>query len=87
MPGLALFMQRLVMDRPVIDKTAMEGKYDFDLIWGPDENQFGGKFARQGFEDRPDIYRALEMFGLKLQPSRAMADILVVDSVERPDEN
>ena len=87
MPGLALFMQRLVMDRPVIDKTAMEGKYDFDLIWGPDENQFGGKFPRQGFEDRPDIYQALDMFGLKLQPSRAMADILVVDSVDRPDEN
>ena len=88
MPGLALFMQRLVMDRPVIDKTALKGKYDFDLVWRPDESQSGGKYSGQGLEDRPDIYHALAGLGLKLQPSKAVADLIIVDSVvERPDEN
>jgi uncharacterized protein (TIGR03435 family) len=87
MRGLAAFMQRLVMDRPVIDRTALEGKYDFALIWSPDESQFGGRFRSGLFEDRPDLYQALDALGLKLQASRAMVDVLIVDSVERPDEN
>jgi uncharacterized protein (TIGR03435 family) len=87
MRGLAAFIQRLVMDRSVIDKTALEGKYDFELIWSPDESQFGGRFPSGLFEDRPDLYQALDALGLKLQASRAMVDVLVVDSVERPDEN
>jgi uncharacterized protein (TIGR03435 family) len=87
MPSLARFMQRLVLDRPVIDKTGLKGKYDFDLLWRPDESQFGGQYSSQGFEDRPDIYHVLDGFGLKLQSSRAMADILVVDYIDRPDEN
>jgi uncharacterized protein (TIGR03435 family) len=87
MRGFAAFIQRLVMDRAVIDRTALKGKYDFELIWNPDESQFGGKVRSGLFEDRPDLYQALDAFGLKLQTSRAMVDVLVIDSVERPDEN
>jgi len=87
MRGLAAFMQRLVMGRPVIDKTALEGKYNFDLTWSPDESQFGGRFRGGMFEDRPNLYEALAKLGLRLRATRAMADGLVVDSVQRPDEN
>ena len=85
--GLAAFLQRLVMDRPVIDKTEAPGKYNFDLIWRPDQSQFGGTAPAAGFEERPDLYTALGQLGLRLEPGRDFADVLVIDFVGRPDDN
>src|SRR6185437_6450037 len=39
---LASALQTAVLDRPVIDDTGINGGYDFDLEWTPDEWQFGG---------------------------------------------
>jgi uncharacterized protein (TIGR03435 family) len=36
LPGLAEMMSRFT-DRPVVDKTGIEGQYDFDLVFSPDE--------------------------------------------------
>src|SRR5206468_583620 len=43
MAELASVLQRAALDRPVIDKTGLSGRYDFDLEWAPDETQFGGQ--------------------------------------------
>ena len=40
MAELAQSMQGAVLDRPVIDRTGIEGRYDFTLDWQPDETQF-----------------------------------------------
>jgi uncharacterized protein (TIGR03435 family) len=38
--------------------------------------------------DRPQLFTALEeQLGLKLESSRAPVDVLVVDSVQKPDPN
>lgn len=49
------FMQGVVMDRPVLDQTGIEGRCDFHRDWTPDEFQFstlGSKgSARAGQRD------------------------------------
>lgn len=68
------------IDRIVIDKTGLTGRYDFEL-----------KYAPQGVtvtEPTPDIYEAVQdQLGLKLQPIRGLVPVFVVDHVERPSEN
>ena len=86
------FMQGNVMDRPVVDQTGIEGRYDFQLDWTPDEFQFSpiGVKAPPAPENaaHPDLYTAIQQqMGLKLEAVRAPVDVMVVDRVERPSEN
>ena len=46
------FMQTLVLDRPVVDKTGLDTRYDFTLDWTPDETQFLDR-SGPGFHRRP----------------------------------
>ena len=64
-------LQKLVLDRPVVDKTGLKGNFDFDLKWKPDAFQFGGKGGNQPADsDLPDIFTAVqEQLGLKLEPT------------------
>jgi uncharacterized protein (TIGR03435 family) len=69
------------VDRPVVDRTGIQGNYAFAL-----------KFAPAGATtpdlDRPELLTALrEQLGLKLEATRAPLEVLVIDSVERPTAN
>ena len=76
----------MALDRPVIDKTGLTGKFDFDLTWRPDLQQVGGQGVTNS--DVPDIFTALqEQLGLKLESSKGPVEVLVIDSVSRPTEN
>lgn len=69
-------------DRPVFDKTGLDGYYDFVLNWSP--SNAPPDAATLG----PSIFTALEeQLGLKLQPAKALIDFLVIDSAERPAGN
>jgi len=82
-----------VLDRPVVDRTSLEGRWDFLLKWTPDESQF----TAMGYKippptDNPNappgLFSAIqEQIGLKLEAVKAPAQVLVVDGVERPTEN
>jgi uncharacterized protein (TIGR03435 family) len=66
------------LDRVVIDKTGLTGRYDIDLTWSPDSEPNSG----------PSIFTALqEQLGLKLEPAKAPVDMIVIDHIERPSEN
>jgi len=88
--GLAQALQRSVFDRPVINQTKIEGKYDFTLDWMPDQFQFPTAGAARQLPDngKPNIYQAFqEQLGLKLEATKASADVFIIDKVERPSEN
>jgi uncharacterized protein (TIGR03435 family) len=70
------------LDRTVVDKTGLgEKQFTFTLKWTPDEQQGTA-------EAGPSIYAALEeQLGLKLVPTKAPVEIVVVDRMERPSEN
>jgi uncharacterized protein (TIGR03435 family) len=90
MTELAQSMQSAVLDRPVIDRTGIEGRYDFTLDWQPDETQFlsFGPPQPQTDSGKPDIFKAYqEQLGLKIEGVRAPADVMVLDKSERPSEN
>ena len=86
-------MQSAVMDRPVVDKTGLTGRWDFAIRWTPDESQFGGLGVRvppptDDPNAPPGIFTAFtDQLGLKLDPSRAPVEVLVIDKVEKPSEN
>jgi uncharacterized protein (TIGR03435 family) len=82
MPSLASALSR-VADRPVIDRTSLTGNYDVVLKWTPDQTQPGDQK-----NDNPPIYTAVtEQLGLKLEPTKAPIEILIVTRMEKPSAN
>ena len=75
--------------RQVVDRTALEGAFDFDLEYArerpPTVPAAGVPAAAAPIDDGPSIFTALEeQLGLKLEASRGPVDFLVIDSVEKP---
>jgi uncharacterized protein (TIGR03435 family) len=89
MAEFASLLQRAVLDRPVVDKTALTGRYDFDLDWAPDETQFGGEVpVARSDAPNPPFFTAIEQqIGLKIEPTKGPVMALVVDSVQQPSAN
>ena len=86
----------LPMDRPVIDRTGVQGIYDFHIEFAPDDTSpfFQSRLqqlADTGVSDPsggPSIFTALrEQLGLKLDPVEAPREFLMIDSIERPSAN
>jgi uncharacterized protein (TIGR03435 family) len=82
-------MQRAILDRPVVDRTGLTGKYDFDLEWAPDETQLNGDVTGAPAESpAAPLFSAIQQqLGLRLEATRGPVDAFVVDKAERPTEN
>jgi uncharacterized protein (TIGR03435 family) len=82
-------LQRAILDRPVVDKTALTGRYDFNLEWAPDESQFGGDVgAAPSDAPVPPFFTAIQQqLGLRLEATRGPIETIVVDHAERPSAN
>src|SRR5205807_1416892 len=72
-------------ERPVIDATGLTGTFAVDLRWRPEQSPLDATFS----DDLPtSVFTAVqEQLGLKLEPSKATIDVLVIDHVERPTPN
>ena len=85
-------MQSVVLDRPVVDRTGLAGRFDFTLQWTPDETQFGGRGGQAqtqaGPNAPPGLFTAMqEQLGLKMDATRAEVDALIIERAEKPSEN
>lgn len=89
MGDLASLLQRAILDRPVVDKTGLAGRYDFDLEWAPDETQFNGDVPAAASEapSAPLFSAIQQQLGLRLVATRGPVDALVIDKAERPSAN
>jgi uncharacterized protein (TIGR03435 family) len=77
------------VDRPVVDRTGLAGGYSFSFmipaeriveIMVPNPSEPGGSMSKvSGLLQ--------EQLGLRLESTKGPADVLVIDSVERPSEN
>ncbi len=82
------------MDRTILDKTNLSGRYDIQLLWQPGEGENpldpGANRVQSapGDPSRPSIFSALEeQLGLKLESAKSPIAVLLIDSVEHPSEN
>jgi len=84
------------LGRVVLDETGLDGRYDFQLRYAADFRNVavgalppGAEAARVGIDQNlPELPTALEeQLGLKLDARRGPVEVLVVDSVARPDAN
>jgi uncharacterized protein (TIGR03435 family) len=82
MANLTVYLARQ-LDRLVLDRTGLTGKYSFQLQWTPDAGPCLGVA-----DDSPSIFTALqEGLGLTLESIKGPVDSLVIDRVERLSEN
>src|SRR5687768_7930017 len=91
---MAQFTQGLsgVYQRPVVDMTGLEGRFDFNLLFTPDTP--GGPGVAFGNScgaptgDRPALSTAMqEQLGIRIRAGEAPVEVLVIESAERPTEN
>jgi uncharacterized protein (TIGR03435 family) len=84
-----------VLDRPVTDKTGIQGKFDLHAEFSPDEStpvfHPGGALAKYAADTTvadvpgPSLFDAFQQqLGLKLEPSKGPREFLVIDHVDRP---
>jgi len=79
------------VDRPVVDMTELDGRYDFTLEYSVEElrslvRSSGGDGSRipdSGADPAVSIFSSLEALGLKLEPRKAPVEVIVVDHAER----
>jgi uncharacterized protein (TIGR03435 family) len=96
MAEFASVLQANILEQPVVDQTGLGAtRYDFTLKWTPDpsQSQIGGPAPgppppADGADVPPDIFTAFQQqLGLKLESTKAPADVMVIDRLEKPSEN
>jgi uncharacterized protein (TIGR03435 family) len=71
--------------RVVVDKTGLTGSYQIALTF---DRMAGLRGPDTAPDAAPSVFTALqEQLGLKLESSRAIRDVLIIDHIERPTEN
>jgi len=77
------------VDRPILDKTGLAGRYDFVIEWTPEiKGPLPPGSTFQPDPTGPTFLEALkEQLGLKLESQTGPVDVILVDHVEHPSEN
>ncbi len=86
MDDFVAMLQRATLDRPVVNKTGLAGKFDFDLKFAQDETVYGGELpTAPENSDSPHLLTAVqEQLGLKLMATHGPVSAMVVDAAVKP---
>jgi len=78
-----------ILGRPVLDRTGLEGSFDYKLEWSPDETQLRSQEAPPETDGNvPSLAAALQQqVGLRLVSRKGPVDLIIVEKAERPREN
>ena len=92
MEDLTGFLQVLVLDRPVVDRTGITGKYDLSFKFTPDDSLFKGHGPKPGAttdnaEALPGFFEGIQTIGLKLDAEKTPVDVIVIDHAEKYSAN
>jgi uncharacterized protein (TIGR03435 family) len=89
-----VMMLSSLLDHVVVDRTGITGRFDIDLppwnpgLPGPARLPAPGQQPEaEPDPNAPSIFTVLQQHGLRLEATRGLLDILVVDHVERPTPN
>jgi uncharacterized protein (TIGR03435 family) len=97
--AIVLLNRQRQIDRPVVDKTGLKGRFSFDLRFDPETTPAVASSAAPAdatisaipaADDAasPSIFTAIqEQLGLKLEPEKEPVEVMVVDSAHKPSEN
>lgn len=78
---LLIALGRTSIDRVVVDRTGLTGKFDWEVQWIPDDLRADAGARPDG----PSIFQAFrDQLGLKLEATTASVDVLVIDHAEQP---
>jgi uncharacterized protein (TIGR03435 family) len=81
---------RPYVGREVVDRTGLNGEFDFDLQVSPPPTtgSIDAGIPVAPLDDAASVFTALqEQLGLKLEATRGQVEIMVIDRAEKPDEN
>jgi uncharacterized protein (TIGR03435 family) len=91
--SIANALQGNLLDRPVVNLTGLDGRYDFSMKFTPDPSQMANAgiplTARTTDPDAPpDIFAAFQQqLGLKLEATKTSVDVMVIEKIEKPSDN
>ena len=90
------FLQSRILERPVVDRTALTDRYDFTLQWTPDQapppNAAGAAPPAPpvaiAADAPPDLFGAMQQqLGLRIESGKAPVEVIVVDKIQKPSDN
>jgi bla regulator protein blaR1 len=90
--NLAMVLSRQV-GRPVLDRTGLSGRYDFEMSYTPDNGcgsrpPDGVATISDTLTDRPSLFTAIqEQLGLKLESIKGPVEVIVIDRAVKPEPN
>ena len=81
-------LQRIVLDRPIVDRTGLTGTFTIQIAFTREDPQSLGMGPPLPDNAAPTLFTAIQQqLGLKLEPTKAPVDILVIDHAEKPTAN
>ena len=84
---LARFLSLNVVERPVVNRTGLTSHYSWELDYTRNLTAVPGA-GEPAAPSGISVFTALtEQLGLKLQPTSAPLDVVIVDSIDRPTPN